>query len=515
MFTVVAAKLLHPSLNATRAWRAAGVKDRSLTAQFRDYKGVSLKQYIDARRVEMTKVLMETTYLDLSSISERIGYTHYPTFTDAYKRQNHILPSDVEREYLAPPEVDDATSLRAGRGLLDVDAFVRFVSDLLPLYPAAQDRVHVGPCPEPLIIIDGASDDRMKAEELWRKIRDLPFTEQCRKARRHLFCSTVFFDLLRKKSILVGRKSRRRAIEVAKLMLVSLERSDKVFEERIHDLRAFAWAWIGNAYQLAFDLSAAAEAFEKADQEWARPRAKPDLLVLADICRLKGILLMRRREYVQATEALDHACSLFQQLDETRGEARALIKRAVIHIYAGKLGKAIDDLREAMGLIDEDQEKDWALAVRGNLALALIRAGEAESAAKELKQAQKLSRHVEDPLATITLDWIEGDLAELLGDLEKANDCYTVVRTQICRIKHSRYLGRISVDLMAIHAQLGEWKTVEDLAVVTLPILNEMHLHSETIAAVDLLAEAVKAGNLSRRLLQDLQVALRQDPLTM
>ncbi len=298
-------------------------------------------------------------------------------------------------------------------------------------------------------------------------------------------------------------------------MLVSLERSDEDFGERIHDLRAFAWAWLGNAYQLALDFSAAVAAFEQADLVWSTPRAQPDLLVLADICRFKGMLLMVRREYARATQELDHSCSLFRQLDQTRGEATALIKRAAIYGYAGKLGNAVEDLREAMGLIDEDQEQDLAFAARGNLALALVRGGEAESAVQELEQARRLTRHIEDPIATIKLDWIEGELGELQGDLGKAKTLYADVRTRFYDAEQSRYLGMVSVDLMTIHSQLGDWEKVGELAGPTLPLLTAMQLHGETVAAVDLLAEAVKAGSVSRRLLQDLRAVLRQDPLTM
>ncbi len=203
--------LLHPSLNATKAWKVAGVRDRALGTVFKAYAQVSLKQYIEARRMEIADVLMATTDLDLYSISERLGYTHYPTFADAYKRHKGKKPSEVEREHLILPLIDDATSLKAGRGLLeDDDAVVRHVKDLLRIYPTAAGHIHVGSCPdpEPLIIVDGAGDDRLKAEDLWRRIRDLPFDKQCQKVRRHLFRSTVLFDLLRKKSLLVGRKSR-------------------------------------------------------------------------------------------------------------------------------------------------------------------------------------------------------------------------------------------------------------------------------------------------------------------
>ncbi len=71
----------------------------------------------------------------------------------------------------------------------------------------------------------------------------------------------------------------------------------------------------------------------------------------------------------------------------------------------------------------------------------------------------------------------------------------------------------VSVDLMTIHSQQGEWERVGDLASKTLPILSSLSLHRETVAAVGLLTEAIEAGSLSPRILKDLRVALRQDPL--
>ncbi len=519
VFTVVASRLFHPSLNATRAWKAAGVRDRALGTLFKACTKVSLSCYIAVARIEVAEFLMAITDLDLASISERVGYTYYATFTENYKRlKEGTLPSDVPRERLTPPLTDDETSLKAGRGLLDEDAVVRHMEDLLRIYPTAAKRVHIGACPdpEPLIIVDGARDDRLlKAEDLWRKIRDLPFAEQCRRVRRYRFYSTVFFDLLRKVSRLEGRKSRRRGIEVAKLAFVSLESSDQVFGERIHDLRALGWAWLANALVLALDFPAAAAAFEQADREWAKPRAQPDLVVLAHICRLKGVLRMLRREYVEATQDLDRSCSLCRQLDQTRGEAKALIQRASVYIYSGKLSEAVGDLREAAGLIDEDEEIELAFAIRGNLANAFARAGQTESAAKELDRARQLNRAIDDPLGTAKLDSIAGLISERQGDLQAAKRLYLGALAGFRDAQEPRYFGVISVDLMVVHSMQDDWGSAVALAAEALPILDSMSLHSETVAAVGLLADAVEAGSLSRRLLNDLRVALRQDPLAM
>ena len=457
VFTVVGRRLFHPSLNATAAWKAAGVKDRALGTVFRAATDVSLRWYIEARRIEAADVVIGTTDLSLFSISEKVGFIHYPTFSEAYKRQKGKLPSEVARECLAPPLIDDATSLKAGRGLLDEDEAVEHVENLLRIYPTAAQRIAgaVPEAPEPRVVVDGARGDRLQAEDLWRKIRDLPFAEQCQRVRRFLFYSTVFFDLLRERSRQEGRKSRQRGIEVAELALVSLESSDEVFAERIHDLRALGWAWLGNAHRLALDFSAAAAAFEQADREWSKPRAKQDLSVLAHICCLRGVLRMMRREYVEATQDLDRSCSLFRQADQARDEALALIHRSTIHGYAGKLRESVEDLREAVALIDEDEDKELAFAVRGNLANTMARAGEPRSAEKELDRARLLNKAIYDPLGTPKLDWIHGFISERYRDLETAKRFYLSARAAFREADELRCFGRISVDLMIIHSEAG------------------------------------------------------------
>ena len=119
------------------------------------------------------------------------------------------------------------------------------------------------------------------------------------------------------------------------------------------------------------------------------------------------------------------------------------------------------------------------------------------------------------PWGTPKLDWIDGLISESHGDLEAAQRFYQAARKGFSDADEMRYFGLVSVDLMTIHSQLGEWERVCDLASKTLPLLTSMQLHSETVAAVGLLAEAVKAGTPSHRLLKDLQVSLRQDPLAM
>ena len=101
VFAYVASRLFDPSLTAAKAWAVAGVKDRA--PLFKSFTETTLGRYIVARRIEATDRVMETTDLDLASISERVGYTHYLTFVKHYEGQKGKKPSEVTREHLPPP----------------------------------------------------------------------------------------------------------------------------------------------------------------------------------------------------------------------------------------------------------------------------------------------------------------------------------------------------------------------------------------------------------------------------
>ncbi|MEM7583637.1 MAG: helix-turn-helix domain-containing protein [Acidobacteriota bacterium] len=518
VFTVLVKRFLQPSLNATEAWKAAGIKDTGVMVTFKQATGSTLVQYIAAARIEVAVVLMTTTELGLSTISQLVGYTYHPTFTDNFRRVMGKRPSEVERQPMPMALIGDEISLRAGRGLLEPDEMVTYIEHLMRICPEATVLIRKKLCNDnlqPRIVVDGERTDELQALGVWEQISTLPFEEQCQQVRRYQFRSTVLFDLLRKRSRWEGHTDHQRGVQLAKLALVSLEDCDNVFGSRIHDLRALGWAWLGNAQRLAVDLANASTSFEHADREWEKPRENKDTSVLANLHYLKGALQMVLRDYKQAIRHLNQSCALFQTLNQLKDEARTLIFRAATYGYAGSYRKAVQDLTEALALIDENTDKEFAFAVRGNLANALIRAGMAESASKELLQARHLIGQLDDPMGAIRVDWIAGDLAEIQGDLENAKRWYQKVRIALRGAGDPRYLGMISVDLMLIHRQQGDLESAAMLAAETLPILGSMDLHTETIAAVGLLANAVKERQLSDQVLSNLRVALRHDPLTM
>ena len=127
--------------------------------------------------------------------------------------------------------------------------------------------------------------------------------------------------------------------------------------------------------------------------------------------------------------------------------------------------------------------------------------------------SRQLNRAIDDPLGTPNLDCIAGLISERQGDLRAAKRLYLGALAGFRDAQEPSYFCVVSVKLMVVHSMQGEWGSVGALASETLPILGSQKLHSETLAAVKLLAQAVEAESHSKRVLQQLRDALREDPL--
>lgn len=514
LFTVVARDLLRPKLDAKRAWLEAGIRDHTRTAAFKDFTGSSLKPYIAQARIDVAEVLLQTTDLEISTISLMVGYGYHPTFTDNYMRMKSILPSKVVRVPTARPLIDVATSLRAGLGDLDADEAVDYIKRCLRIYPHAGKLVPVdgGASAAPRYVVDGARHERLSAEGFWQEIRTLPFEEQTQRVREYLFHSTALFDLLRKKSRQHGRKKRRRGIELAQLALVSLEGSDEVFGGRIHDLRALGWAWLGNTHLLAQEFAAADSSFDEAEVEWSLPRQSQDPVILGELYRFRGKLSMLKSSYAEALRSIEQARRLFQQVGETSGQVKALIQRAAIHGYSGRQEASVADLRAAC-LHLEAGDHYLAFTVYTNLANSLVRLGRLGLAGEALTEAKRHCTELDHPLGFQEIRWVEGYIKQGAGDFDAARNLYSIARTGFIHADNKTSVGLICLDLATLSTKQADWKDATRFASEALSIFHCLRIGQETLAAVAVLAQAVDAGEISSQKLRTLRERVEADPL--
>ncbi len=493
--------LLDPQLSATRAWQAAGIRDHTLSVEFRDITGTSLKLYIEGARIEIADRLLRSSDLEIGVIGREVGYSYHTTFTAAYRRCMGKTPSQAR----IAPSICGASDPLAGE-LSTSEAWV-YLKRLRQAYPELETP------PPRRTIVDGQRYEQLYAEDLWRRIRDLSPEEKRKEVRAFLFCSPVFFDLLRRKSRLEGRCDRQRGIELAKLALISLEDSEEAHGDKIHDLRALGWAWLGNAHRLALDFVAAEQSFAVADEEWRQPRAEVDQKIVGEICFLEGSLRMFQRRYEEALELVDRSRWIARAYGNRSGEAEALIQAASIHTYSSRLEAAITTLGAAQNALNCEEDLHLAFIGSANLANLLARGGDYCEATEALDIAKSLHSGLEDPLGVPQLQWIEANIRHGLGEVGAAERLYLEAEAGFEEFGHNTYQALTCLDRAILHTESKQWDVAFSMATKIVPVLRSLELYPETTTAIAMLAKALLEIELSQQVLQGVRHSMRLDPL--
>lgn len=78
--------------------RLVGLNEEYLSRSFKKSTGISLKRYISGEKMEAAKVLLATTELSVTVISERVGYGNYSNFARSFRQLVGCTPSDYRRD---------------------------------------------------------------------------------------------------------------------------------------------------------------------------------------------------------------------------------------------------------------------------------------------------------------------------------------------------------------------------------------------------------------------------------
>jgi AraC-like DNA-binding protein/tetratricopeptide (TPR) repeat protein len=498
-------------LTVTKARKDLGIGDNSVSTEFRSWLGWTPSQYLRRRRLETAARMLAATDLPERRIARAVGFTSYDAFASGYKAWTGKAPSQDRKH--AAPEIDPPSWHRILHGELTLEEARLLIAELRRLYPESDEeapqRRDAAP---PRILVDGADYERFRATELWRRIRGLPFDEQKRHLRGYLFRSTVLFDLLRKTSREEGRKDREFGIRIAELALVSLEGHDDVFGGRIHDLRALGWAWLANARRLAFDFDGAAMDHARADEEWSSPRGERDLAISAEIRMLKGSLRQCQCRYAEAHDLLSEATNLASLAKDTRLLAEALIHRAVVNGYAQRNEESRSDLRDALSLSEGSRLAYLAFASSANLANIEGRLGEYTLAIESLETAKRHWDLIKYRFGWYEIRHLEGNIKEGIGEFEGAEKCYKEASSGFAGINEYGREALVSLDRAILYMSQGRVEEALELASSIPVALQTMTLHTETIAAIAIVASDHARREISRLALNELRRRLHDDP---
>ena len=82
-----------PDLNAEVVKRRCGLRDNNVSSRFRHYVGASIREYLEALRLEAAARLLRGTSTTVLEVALSVGYNNVQTFYGAFRRRYACTPA--------------------------------------------------------------------------------------------------------------------------------------------------------------------------------------------------------------------------------------------------------------------------------------------------------------------------------------------------------------------------------------------------------------------------------------
>jgi tetratricopeptide (TPR) repeat protein len=378
---------------------------------------------------------------------------------------------------------------------------------ILDLYRAGAIDIGFGPVDLAL------AQSRAAAPKLWEALRPEP-AEKRRTAvlGNPRFRTWGMCELLCLESAREATRSPAVALELAGLAVelsTELREGEPAEIYWLYELRAYAWAHLGNARRVAGELLAAEEAFAQSGLWWTRgyQRAGDAVGYEARMLALKASHRRAQRRFPEALALLDRALAAGAGLELT---GTILINKAKVLGEVGETEKAIALLSANASRVEAAGDSRLVLCLWHNLLDLLSRAGRHREACALLPKVERLAREAGGDIDRLRLRWIQARVAAGLGDAEGAIERLAAVRRDFVAQQIAFDAALVSLELallLVTRRRLGE---VKALASETHAIFEALAVHREAVVALAVFRQAAEAETLTAELLERLAVYLRR-----
>jgi len=301
-----------------------------------------------------------------------------------------------------------------------------------------------------------------------------------------------------------------RSVELAELGLLLAQRLDgeRYGRSVVQDLQARAWAYLGNARRMAFDLAGAEAALAEAERLAETGSADP--LEEARILDLRASLLADQGRFEQAAELLEVVIDVYDGLREQHRKGRAMISKGVFLGYGGWPEEAIRVIRRGLALIDWDGEPRLVLMARHNLAWFLHESGHSEEAWRQLQRFRHVYAEYGDPWTQLRLIWLDSRIAAGLGRLAEAEEGLGEVRRRLLADGRGYDAALVTLDLAQLYLQESRSAEVKRLAGEMVQLFLAKDIHHHAAAALTVFQQAAEAERATPRLVREIAAYLRR-----
>jgi tetratricopeptide (TPR) repeat protein len=261
----------------------------------------------------------------------------------------------------------------------------------------------------------------------------------------------------------------------------------------VADVRALAWAELGNAYRICDDLSRASRAMNRA-VHWSRRGSQSDLL-LARIADLLASLLGAQRRFPEACQLLYLVYHAHEKNGRPHLAGRALFSAGNMAALDGLQGTALLLMRRGLDLLDHD--RDPALVSQLLLAMLtyLAELGRFRSARRLLWRCRHLFAESGNELDLVRVRWLEGRIYAGLSDFSRAEQAFQDTRSGFASHEQVYPAALAGLELAALWVRQGRFAEVQALAQEMIATFRALRIAREAIVTLLILQRACINGS--------------------
>jgi tetratricopeptide (TPR) repeat protein len=315
-------------------------------------------------------------------------------------------------------------------------------------------------------------------------------------------------ELLIERCFEEGFRDSGRSLDLADLglLLAGLLDGERYGRSVVQDLQARAWAYLGNARRIAFDLAGAEEALARAERLADGGSADP--LEEARILDLRASLLSDQGKFEQAAELLEVVIDIYDDLREPHRKGRAMISKGLFLGYSGWPEEAIREIRKGLGLIDWEREPRLVLGARHNLAWLLADCGRLEEAERQLARLRQSGHVISDAWTELRFAWLDGRIAARRGRHGEAEALLRQVQSGFLAEGHGYDASLVALELARLYLEAGRLAEVKELATGMLEVFLSQDIHRQALAALATFQQAAELDCATPCLVQEISTYL-------
>lgn len=301
------------------------------------------------------------------------------------------------------------------------------------------------------------------------------------------------------------------AVETAHLAVRLTEHLGSAYHpDWVLELRARAFAHLGNARRVLGELKAADDAFLLAD-ELLHTSGAINPQIEAEVLSLKASLRLDQRRLVEAGVLVDQLIDLHRETNDRSKLASTYLQKAKILKENDDLPGALEAVQQSLLHVNSQENPRLFAHARYNLVHLLALATQYAEAERQLPEVRELYQDYGEAVDWLRLRWTEADIAQGQGHLADAEERYRTVQRDFLNLGKGLDAALVSLDLATLLWEQGRTAELKQLAEEILLVFESQEVHREALATLLLFQQACREDRLTGEMLRQIATQLRRE----